>query len=287
MPHYRYQVKSGDGKMQTGVLAADNAVTAAAILRNQGQHVLSLTPANSTSKKAKGLVENLRKLNVGSGPTQKDILDFTTQLAVMIRAGISIRAALDGIADQTENPGFKKILLQLKNDVESGKQFSEAIAATPSSSARSTSTWCGRRRCRVLRQMLDRIAGYIAQQLETRKMVIGAMIYPGVIATMAVGVTVFLLTFVLPKFGAVFKGKEELLPWATNFLMGLSKFMLTQFWYIPLGGTFVFFIGLFLFSKTAVRSPCGSIASSSPCRSCATCSGRSTSADRCRPWANS
>jgi type IV pilus assembly protein PilC len=47
----------------------------------------------------------------------------------------------------------------------------------------------------------------------------------------------------------VFEGKEELLPWATNFLMGLSKW-LTQFWYIPLGGTFVFFIGLFLFSKT-------------------------------------
>jgi type IV pilus assembly protein PilC len=48
--------------------------------------------------------------------------------------------------------------------------------------------------------MLDRIAGYIAQQIETRKMVVGAAIYPGIIGTLAVGVTVFLLTFVLPKF---------------------------------------------------------------------------------------
>ena len=59
--------------------------------------------------------------------------------------------------------------------------------------------------------MLDRIAGYIAQQLETRKMVIGASIYPGIIGCMAVGVTVFLLTFVLPRFAQVFKGKESVL----------------------------------------------------------------------------
>ena len=54
--------------------------------------------------------------------------------------------------------------------------------------------------------MLDRLAGYIAQQIETRKMVIGASIYPGIIATMAIGVTVFLLTFVLPRFAGVFNG---------------------------------------------------------------------------------
>ena len=69
--------------------------------------------------------ETLKALNYTSGPSQRDILNFTTQLAVMIRAGISIRAALEGIAEQSENPKFKHILMTIKQDVESGKQFSE------------------------------------------------------------------------------------------------------------------------------------------------------------------
>jgi len=78
--------------------------------------------------------------------------------------------------------------------------------------------------------MLDRIAAYLAQEIETRKMVLGASIYPGIIATMAVSVTVFLLTFVLPRFAGVFKGKEDALPAPTRFLMGLSSFMVEWWW---------------------------------------------------------
>ena len=68
----------------------------------------------------------------------------------------------------------------------------------------------------------------IAQQLETRKMVIGASIYPAVIVAMAVIVTIFLLTFVLPKFYSVFEGKEEILPWATKFLMNTSRMLIAN-----------------------------------------------------------
>lgn len=250
MPHYRYRTRASDGSTQSGVLSADNAVTAAAILRNQGHHVLSLTPTHAGALSASSLKDKLKALNVGSGPSQKEVLDFTTQLAVMIRAGISIRAALDGIADQTDNIAFKKILLQLKNDVEAGKQFSEAIARHPKLfSLLYVNMVRASEMSGSFSKMLDRIAAYMGQQIETRKMVVGAMIYPGVIATMAVSVTVFLLTFVLPKFAQVFKGKEELLPWATTFLMGLSRWM-TQYWYIPLGTVVLFIIGIILFSKT-------------------------------------
>jgi hypothetical protein len=109
-------------------------------------------------------------------------------------------------ADQ--HRGFKKVIMQLKNDVEGGKQFSEASPSTPSCSTRSTSTWSARRRCPARSaEMLDRIAGYIGQQIETRKMVIGAAIYPAIIGTLAVGVTIFLLTFVLPKFYGGVRGQ--------------------------------------------------------------------------------
>src|SRR5205814_6719369 len=66
--------------------------------------------------------------------------------------------------------------------------------------------------------MLDRIAAYLCQQIETMSMVRGAMIYPGIIGTMAIGTTIFLLTFVLPRFMTIFKGKEKALPAPTKLL---------------------------------------------------------------------
>jgi type IV pilus assembly protein PilC len=100
-------------------------------------------------------------------------------------------------------------------------------------------------------RMLDRIASFIQQQLDTRNMVIGASIYPGVIATMAISVTVFLLTFVLPRFAGVFKGKEDVLPGPTLFLMGLSDWMVLN-WWIPLVGALVGLIGFFMLIRTHV-----------------------------------
>src|SRR5262249_498631 len=112
--------------------------------------------------------------------------------------------------------------------------------------------------------MLDRIAGYISQQLETRKMVIGASIYPAIIGTMAVAVTIFLLTFVLPRFATVFQGKEEVLPWPTKFLMGASHWMVGHWWMVLIGlagliAGFLFFIktelGRYWWDKTKLQIP--------------------------------
>ena len=129
MPQYRFQARLASGQVQVGVLVAENAAVAAMTLRNQGHHVMSLVPVQSTGAQISNTF--IKALNYSSGPSQKDILDFTTQLAVMIRAGISLRAALDGIAEQAGNPKLGKILTAIKTDVESGKQFSEAITKYP------------------------------------------------------------------------------------------------------------------------------------------------------------
>ena len=250
MPNYRYQVKTTAGDMQVGVIASDSVATAASVLRNQGHRVVSVAPVLAAGTAA-GFMAKLAELNAGK-PRQRHVLEFTTQLAVMIRAGINLRAALDGIADQTEHPLFKKIILGLKTDVESGKQFSEALARHPKLfgplyiNMTRASEMSG-----SFAKMLDRISGYIAQEIDTRKMVIGASIYPGVIGTMAVSVTIFLLTFVLPKFRAVFQGKEEVLPWATKFLMALSDFMVAD-WYFVVGGIVLIIGSLVAVSKTEV-----------------------------------
>jgi type IV pilus assembly protein PilC len=247
MQHYRFQARNERGELTSGVLQAESVAEAAQALRARGDHVVQLVPMAAAGEDFKAL---LKKLNYSSGPSQKDILDFTTQLAVMIRAGISIRAALEGISEQVQNPKFRKILLQIKSDVESGRQFSEAIARHPKLfgplyvNMVKASEMSG-----SFAKMLDRIAAYLTQEIETRKMVVGASIYPGIIALMAISTTVFLLTFVLPRFAGVFKGKEEALPAPTQFLMGLSGFMV-EWWWALLAGSIVGAIGFFAFIRT-------------------------------------
>lgn len=249
MPNYRYQMKTPGGQVSVGVLAAENAMAAASALRAQGNQVMQLVPVAHTQKT---LQDRLKMLNQGTGPSQRDVLGFTSQLAVMIRAGISLRAAIEGIAEQTDNVRFRAILMQIKQDVESGKQFSEALQKHPKLfgplyvNMVRASEMSG-----SFSQMLDRVAAYLAQQIETRAMVIGAMIYPGVIATLAVAVTIFLLTFVLPKFAAVFAGKEAALPWPTMFLMALSAFMV-EWWYVVVMGLIAGVVGFVMFVKTDV-----------------------------------
>jgi len=249
MPAYRYQVRTSSGQVTVGVLSAQTLEAAANVLRGQGAHVMDIRPVSGRS--AGGLLAKLN--NVGSSkPSTKHVLDFTTQLAVMIRAGISLRAALEGIAEQTQHPGFRKIITGLKSDVESGRQFSDALAKHPKLfsplyinmvRASEVSGSFGK--------MLDRIAANLAQSIETRKMVVGAMIYPGIIGGLAVGVTVFLLTFVLPKFAGVFEGKEHALPPQTKFLLALSDFMVDQ-WMLIAGVAAAAGTGLFFFLKTDV-----------------------------------
>lgn len=252
MPAYRYQVKSTSGQTVVGVVNAETASSAATVLKQQGNHVLSVAPVHVGITRG-DLAARLKQLNSGR-PSMKHVLDFTTQLAVMVRAGIGLRAALEGIADQTEHARFRQIILGLKADIESGKQFSDALSRHPKLfnplyvNMVRASEMSG-----SFGKMLDRIAAYTAQQIETRKMVVGAMIYPGVIATMAVGVTIFLLTFVLPKFAGVFEGKEDALPWATTFLMDLSASVRGN-WPILLGVLGVIVVGLVAFGKTDVGS---------------------------------
>ncbi|MBL1216496.1 MAG: type II secretion system F family protein [Planctomycetes bacterium] len=249
MPLYRYQARSSSGKVQSGTLPADSVMAASALIRNQGLRVVQINPVGASRGKA-GLSGLLKALNYSSGPSQRDVLDFTTQLAVMTRAGISIRAALEGIADQVTNLKWRKILLDIRQDVESGRQFSEAIARHPKLfSPLYVNMVRASEMSGSFAKMLDRIAAYLQQQLETRKMVIGAMIYPGIIGSMAIGVTVFLLTFVLPRFSVVFEGKEDLLPAPTVFLMALSATMV-NYWYIFLGAVLALLTGLILFLRT-------------------------------------
>lgn len=229
MPSYRYEIKASNGALQQGVLSAASLAAASQDLRNRGAFILSLAPADGGGK-GKARIN----LNFTFGPSARDVQNFTSQLAVMIRAGISIRAAVEGIAEQVVNPKFKDMLTQMKKDLEAGKQFSDALMRYPKvfsplyiNMVKASELSGG------FSRMLDRIATYLSHQIETRSQVVGAMIYPGIIGTMAIGTTVFLLTFVLPRFMVIFKGKEAALPAPTKMLLALSNFMV-NYWYVLL-----------------------------------------------------
>jgi type IV pilus assembly protein PilC len=245
MPTYRFESKNAAGKVNRGTLQAADLAGASAQLRARGEYILALAPASDGAKK-KGFGE----FSLSLGPGAKDVCNFTSQLAVMIRAGISIRAAIEGVAEQTENPKFRAMLMQMKKDVESGKQFSDALKRYPKNFSPlyinmvKASELSG-----GFSKMLERIAQYLNQQIETASMVKGAMIYPGIIGTFAIGTTIFLLKFVVPRFMTIFKGKEAALPLPTKALLVVSDFM-NAYWYLCLFGTAAAVWSFFLVIKT-------------------------------------
>jgi len=233
MPNYRYELRQTTGQLASGVIAAESLASATQQLRSQGAYILSL---KAMVRQRSGGLNNVLSMNFQLGPSAKDVLNFTSQLAVMIKAGISIRAALDGIVDQIDNVKFRGILDQVKRDVEGGKPFSEALSRYPKVFS---PLYVNMVRASELSgsfgAMLERVVDYLGQQIETRSQVRGAMVYPVIIATMAVSTTVFLLTYVLPKFVAIFEGKEAALPVPTKLVLALSYGMRT-YWYAIVGG---------------------------------------------------
>jgi len=231
MPSYKYEVQDAQGHSMAGVIQAPNLLDATNLVRSQGGYLVSITPAAGG---VAGALERVRGVSIEMGPGLRDVLAFTNQLAVMIKAGINIRNAIAGIADGVSNNKFRAIIHQLKADVEGGQPFSEALAKHPKVfpplyvNMVRASELSGN-----LGHMLERLTGYLDQQADTRRMVIGAMVYPCIIAVMAVVTTVVLLTFVLPKLMPLFAGKEKFLPSITKFVMGISGF-LTGYWWLLL-----------------------------------------------------
>jgi type IV pilus assembly protein PilC len=189
---------------------------------------------SASRKKQKGAWQQVSKFRVEFGPSRKDILNFTNQLAVMVRAGISLQDSLESIGEQNDNQKFRAVIFDLKNRIEAGQSFSQALAEHPQTfSDLYINMVAAAEISGSLSGMLQKLAEYLDSEAETRSQVKGAMVYPIIIAVMAVVVTIFLLCFVLPRFTAIFAGKEHLLPAPTKALMASSAF-LRGFWFFIL-----------------------------------------------------
>jgi len=249
MNAYRYQIKRPTGQVVAGLLKAESQMIATQEARALGGTLIELVRVTGEAAKGGGLLARFG-LNFGGGVGSKELLAFTSQLAVMAKAGIGLTTALDSIGEQITAKGMGDIVRTLKHDVEAGRQFSEALQRFPKVfSVLYVNMVKASELTGSFGHMLERITEYLTQQAETKRQVIGAMVYPLIIVSMAITTTVFMLVFVLPRFMVLFKGREDILPMPTKILMAASA-SLTGFWYLYVLAAIGFAVGAHYFLKT-------------------------------------
>ncbi|MBM4003452.1 MAG: type II secretion system F family protein [Planctomycetes bacterium] len=217
---FDYRARDNMGKNHHGTIAAEDREQATAMLARDERHVVELCESDNDSA-----------LSLFSRRVKKsDIVYVANQLAVMVDTGISLSGALQGIYEQTDNPRLRSMLIDLRNRVEGGEDLSVALGRYPACFDRTfVSLIKASERTGTLGAMLERVANHLRGQLDTQSRVRAAMAYPLIMVVLAVGTTVFLLAYILPKFLPLFKTKGLRLPRPTMIMMALSD-ALTSYW---------------------------------------------------------
>ncbi|MBI5418776.1 MAG: type II secretion system F family protein [Deltaproteobacteria bacterium] len=217
MPKFVWEGKTRAGGTTTGELEAPNEAFVLAQLRRQQIVPVKVKP------KAKDLGFKLPSFRATVG--QKELAIFTRQFATMIDAGLPLVQCLDILGMQQENQAFKKTILKVKEDVESGSTFADALGKHPKVfDELFVNLVAAGEVGGILDTILSRLAAYIEKAMKLAKKIKGAMVYPSTIVAVAVIVTVVLLVYVIPIFGKMFADFGQALPAPTQFVLGLSAF---------------------------------------------------------------
>ncbi len=237
---FEYSAKDPMGKAIDGTIEASSREGAIQMLRRDGFTVLKLEEDDGGTL----LPRRIKRT---------EIIYLASQLAIMVDTGITLSEALHGISSQEENPTLKRVLIEIKKAVEAGENFSHALARYPKHFDKTfialvrSSEETGQ-----LAAMLEQIAAYLSKESENRSKIRAALAYPGIMLFLAIGVTIFLLTFIMPKFTPMFKSRNIELPLPTLVMMAISETM-TNYWWAWLAGVVVL-VTAFLVGK---RTPPG------------------------------
>ena len=225
MPRFTYTAKDRTGAQVQGQIEADDKNVAVAELKDQGYWVTELNESAAAKKKTAGF-SLLKRVGL------KDLSIFCRQFATMINAGVSLVRCLDVLEQQTNNVNLKEIIRDIQHEVEGGATLSRSMAKYPRVfSNLSVGLVRAGEVGGVLDETLERLAGFMESDMELRRKVKSAMTYPIIVLFIALAIVIFLVTFILPKFGELFKdlGVTEF-PMATRVLMGFSDFLLKRWW---------------------------------------------------------
>ncbi|MGA8806469.1 MAG: type II secretion system F family protein [Thermoanaerobaculia bacterium] len=229
MPTFEWK-GSRAGQMQSGVLNADSKEAANEILRRQR------IEAPSIREKGKEIAFP----KFGGGVPPQLIAIFTRQFSVMIDAGLPLVQCLEILAGQQENKTFKRALIQIRQDVESGSNLADSMRKHPKIfNDLFTNMVAAGEAGGILDTILQRLAQYIEKSVKLNSQVKSAMIYPVAVISIACIVVAVILWKVIPVFAALFKGLGAELPMPTQIVIWLSNFIADFWWLIALviGGT--------------------------------------------------
>lgn len=220
----------------------------AVLARLRGQRIQPVP--DKIRERGKGFDRDLNVPGLGEKIKSEDIVIFTRQLATMIDAGLPIVQCLDILSLQTEKKKFRTLIRNLKEDVESGSTFTDALRKHSKTfeelyiSMVSAGEIGG-----SLDAILQRLAVYMEKSIRLKRKIKGAMIYPATIVSVAVIVTTVLLVWVIPVFAELFSSFGKALPAPTQFVINLSNFTIAYFPYLT-GTAVAIAVGLRQFYKT-------------------------------------
>jgi len=260
MPMFQYTAMDSEGKEKKGKIEASSPDDATKQLN--AQHMVPTeikvigrekkADADKTKKKKSGGGFNL---NLNFGPVvikTKDLTVVTRQLAILLAAGLPLIRSLRTLEKQAKNPAVKQTLGSTATSVEGGSTFSEALAQHPKSFDKLYLNMVkAGEAAGAMEKILDRLAMFMEKAARITGKVKSAMIYPCVVLTIAMGITMGLMIFIVPKFQKIFVEllEGEPLPGITQFVMSVSEVLQNQFLVI-LGALFGLFVAAKLFART-------------------------------------
>ncbi len=216
MPTFEYQALEAKGKRVKGLISADSARAARKELR-----VRQLTPVKIHEAKEKS--ESRLSVFQSSPFSGSDLLLITRQWAMMIGSGTPVEEALQATASQAEKPGVRKVLMDIRASVAEGYRLAEAMGNHPKVF---NSLYCSivaaGEASGQLGAVLERLADYLERSRKVRQAIMTALIYPCVLAVVALLVITGLMTFVVPKVVEQFASMDQDLPLLTEIVIAIS-----------------------------------------------------------------
>ncbi len=217
MAVYDYVAIGADGKRATGVITADSARSARKELR-----LRQLSPLDVKETRQKSASRSAGRGSLSGN----DLVLTTRQLAMLIKSGATVEEALGAIAGEAEKPGTRRVLMGVRGSVQEGYSFSEALSQSSKAfppyyrAVVAAGQSSGR-----LGDVMERLATHLEKSRKLRNKLLSALIYPAVLACVAMVVVVLLLIFVVPAVIEQFETLGQELPPLTNAVIGVSEFM--------------------------------------------------------------
>jgi type II secretory pathway component PulF len=224
MPRYTYTAIAADGKKAKGTVTAESPYAARKQLRVRSIHPTTISEITATEEGKSALASIFGKTS------KKQIIDFTRQMATLLKSGIKLTEALTVLTMQAPNSRFKSALTDIRDRVVTGESLTDAmkdysdyfdiIYVSMVHVGEVTGS---------LGAVFDTIAGFMGKRQRVESKIITAMVYPAILLFAALMVVLILTTFVIPKIGAQLIAAKQQLPWITKQLMNFS-YIMTSWW---------------------------------------------------------